>query len=337
VAHLGGVPHFHSNLLFMTPLWKACLRYCVLLLFFIPCMQPVTAQTDFDAIMMTKNNFCVGAMYGYSSWKNYWEGARKRENLNLGTVSSHMVSVMGNYGLSNKLNILFNVPYISTKASAGTLHSQKGFQDGSLWLKWMPVERTIGKGDLSVYGIAGVSVPLSNYVADYLPLAIGVRSKTFSLRAMGDYQVGNFFVTASGTYTFRSNITIDRDAYYTTEMHYTNEVPMPDVISFNVRTGYRQPNLIAEVFLDNQITQGGFDITRNNMPFPSNQMNAMRLGAYVKHELNVPLGLSLIATGNYVVAGRNMGQATTISGGMFYILDFNKKKPTSSSPKKATP
>ena len=318
----------------MTQLWKACWRYCILLCILISGRLPAIAQTDIDAIMMTKNNFCVGAMYGYSSWKNYWEGTMKRENLNLGTVSTQMVSVMGNYGLSNKLNILFGVPYISTKASAGTLHSQKGIQDGSLWLKWMPIERTVGKGDLSVYGIAGVSVPLSNYVADYLPLAIGVRSKTVSLRAMGDYQVGKFFVTASGTYMFRSNIKIDRDAYYTTEMHLTNEVAMPDVFTYNVRTGYRQPNLIAEVFLDNQITQGGFDITRNNMPFPSNQMNAMRLGAYVKHELNMPRGLSLIATGNYVVAGRNMGQATTISGGMFYILDFTKKKPVSSSPSK---
>lgn len=325
---------FIQTYLFMTQLWKVCLRYCILLFFLITGILPVTAQTDIDAIMMTKNNFCVGAMYGYSSWKNYWEGTLKRENLNLGTVSTQMVSVMGNYGLSNKLNILFGVPYISTKASAGTLHSQNGIQDGSLWLKWMPIERKIGNGDLSVYGIAGASIPLSNYVADYLPLAIGVRSKTVSLRAMGDYQVGNFFVTASGTYTFRSNIKIDRDAYYTTEMHYTNEVSMPDVFTYNVRTGYRQPNLIAEVFLDNQITQGGFDITRNNMPFPSNTMNAARLGVYVKHELNIPQGLSLIATGNYVVAGRNMGQATTVSGGIFYILDCNKKKKPSSSLKK---
>ncbi|HEX6431781.1 MAG TPA: hypothetical protein VF008_29020 [Niastella sp.] len=317
----------------MTQLWKTCWRYYLLLLF-IPGMQSVTAQTDFDAIMMTKNNFCIGPMYAYSSWKNYWEGTLKRENLNLGTVSSHMVSVMGNYGLSNKLNILFGVPYISTKTSAGTLHKQRGIQDGSLWLKWMPIERKIGKGDLSIYGIAGASVPLTNYVADYLPLAIGVRSKTVSLRAMGDYQVGKFYVTASGTYMFRSNIKIDRDAYYTTEMHYTNEVSMPDVITYNIRTGYRQPNLIAEVFLDNQITQGGFDITRNNMPFPSNQMNATRLGIWVKHELQVIQGLSLIATGNYVVTGRNMGQATTVGGGIFYIIDFNKKKQASPSLKK---
>ena len=250
----------------MTSLWKACRRYYLLLLLLIAGILPAAAQTDIDGIMMAKNKLCVGPMYGYSSWKKYWEGNLKRENLNLGTVSMQMLGIMGTYGVSDKLNILFSVPYIKTKASAGTLHGQKGFQDGSLWVKYVPLEKTIGKGDLSVYGIAGVSVPLSNYVADFLPLSIGLRSKTLSLRAMGDYQLGRLFVTASGTYVFRGNIKIDRDAYYTTEMHYTNEVYMPDALSFNFRTGYRYGNLVAEAIFDKWWTLGGFDITRNNMP-----------------------------------------------------------------------
>ena len=49
-----------------------------------------SAQTDMDAIMMEKNAFCVGPMYAYSSWKNYWEGTLKRDNQNLGTVSTQM-------------------------------------------------------------------------------------------------------------------------------------------------------------------------------------------------------------------------------------------------------
>jgi hypothetical protein len=318
----------------MTQFLKAWRQYYLLLLFFIQGLLTASAQTEIDGIMMAKNNLCIGPMYGYSSWKNYWEGTLKRENLNLGTVSTQMISVMGNYGITNKLNVLFGAPYVSTKASAGTLHSQNGIQDGSLWLKWMPVTQKLGKGDFSLYGIAGVSAPLSKYVADYLPLSIGMRSKTASLRAMGDYQLGKFFVTASATYIFRDNIKIDRDAYYTTQMHYTNEVSMPNVFTYNIRTGYRQPNFIAEAFLDNMITQGGFDITRNNMPFPSNTMNAMRLGAWLKYELKKPGGLSFIATGNYVVSGRNVGQATTIGGGIFQIIDFNKKKPASSSLKK---
>ena len=316
---------------------KTCLRYCGLLYLLMAGVQSVTAQTDIDGIMMAKKNLCIGPMYGYSSWKNYWEGTLKRENLNLGTVSTQMYSVMGAYGVTDKLNILFGVPYVKTKASAGTLHGMKGFQDGSLWVKYMPIEKKMGKGDLSIYGLAGVSVPLSNYVADYLPLAIGVRSKTLSLRAMGDYQVGKLFATLSGTYIFRDNIKIDRDAYYTTEMHYTNKVDMPDALSFNFRTGYRHNDIIAEAFLDNYTTLGGFDITRNNMPFPSNKMNATRLGANVKYHLKNLQWFQLVVNGNHVIAGRNVGQSTSINAGVFIVFSVAKKQASTSTPKKAQP
>ena len=177
------------------------------------------AQTDMDAIMMEKNQLCLGPAFSHSSWKNYWEGNLKRDNQNLGTVTTQSFSIMGSYGISGKLNLLFNVPYIKTKASAGTLHSMQGFQDLSLFVKYMPVETKLGKGTFSVYAIGGVSTPLSNYVADYLPLSIGLRSKTASARLMIDYQVGNIFATGSATYLLRDNITIDRNAYYTNEMH----------------------------------------------------------------------------------------------------------------------
>ena len=103
------------------------------------------SQTEIDGIMMSKNNFCTGAIYQYSSWDNYWEGNFKRTNLNLGTVSTKSLAVMGNYGISDKLNLLFSLPYVKTNASEGTMKGQKGIQDLSLTLKYMPIEKTIGK------------------------------------------------------------------------------------------------------------------------------------------------------------------------------------------------
>ena len=144
---------------------------------------------------------------------------------------------------------------------------------------------------------------------------------------MGDYQLGNFFTTVSGAYLIRSNVNIERDSYFTNEMHYTNEVKMPDVISINARMGYRSNRLIAEAIVDNWVTQsGGFDMTLNNMPFPSNTMNALRLGANIKYTLNKLPELSLVGGTNYVVAGRNVGQTSTFYGGAFYIINFNKKE-----------
>lgn len=307
-----------------------CLIYCQRLFIVAGCLallhMPARAQTDMDGIMMTRNNFCTGLMYNYSSWTHYWEGTLKRDNENLGRVSTQMVGLMGNYGITDKLNILFSLPYVSTKASAGTLRGMKGMQDLGLYIKWMPIEKKIGQGDFSAYAIGGYSFPVSDYIADFLPLSIGLRSRNIYLRAMADYQLGRLFVTGSGTFVQRSNITIDRTAYYTTEMHLTNKVDMPDAAAFNVRAGYRHQGIIAEAVLDNWTTLGGFDITRNNMPFPSNKMNATRLGVNVKYELTAVPGLSFTGGANYTIAGRNMGQATSVNGGLFYIINFNRKQ-----------
>ena len=94
------------------------------------------AQTDLDALTMNKKQLCVGFQYSHNSWDHYWEGTLKRTNENIGTITTQSVALMGNYGISNKVNLLFAVPYVFTKASAGTLQGQKGFQDGMLAAKW---------------------------------------------------------------------------------------------------------------------------------------------------------------------------------------------------------
>jgi hypothetical protein len=303
-----------------------CLKPALLLIGGMITLVRLSAQTDIDALMMAKNNYCSGFMYSYSSWKDYWEGEFKRDNKNLGTVSTQMIGYMGNYGISNKLNAIISLPYVITKASAGTMQGMKGIQDLSLFLKYKALEKHMGTGNLKVFGVAGFSFPLGNYSADFLPLSIGLESKTLSLRVIADYQVGYFFITGSGTYMLRDNIKIDRDNYFTTEMHYTNEVKMPDVFTSNLRAGYRSSRFIAEALMMNMKTLGGFDITKNNMPFPSNEMNATSAGVNFKYEFKNPGGFALTGGASQVIAGRNVGQATSFNIGAFYVLDFNKKK-----------
>jgi hypothetical protein len=284
------------------------------------------AQTDIDGLMMDKNLFCAGLTYGNSTWKNYWEGTLKRENLNLGNVKTSNVMVMGNYGITNKLNVLFGIPYIKTKATAGQLKGQQGIQDLSLFVKWVGIEKQIKKAILKGILIGGISTPLTNYTPDLLPLSIGLHSKTASLRAMVDYQRNNWFSTASATYVIRDNVKLDRSTYYTTQMHYTNMVEMPDASNFNVRAGYRSETWIVEALFNRWITNGGFDITRNNMPFVSNTMNASTIGMHIKYETEFVNGLSFVGDVMTTVAGRNMGQTSGFNVGAFYIMDFTKKK-----------
>ena len=283
------------------------------------------AQTDMDGLMMDKNFFCAGITAGKTSWTNYWEGAFKRENLNLGKVSTVNITLNGNYGITSRLNVIAMLPYINTKASAGQLSGQKGLQDVSVFVKWSGYEKQFKKSILKTILIGGVSSPVSNYTPDIMPLSIGTKSKTATLRAMVDYQQGNWFGTISGSYIFRNNVKLDRNTYYTNRIHYTNEVAMPNASNYNIRAGYRSETWIVEAMANKWITIGGFDITKNNMPFVSNKINATTIGLHVKYETNFVDGLSFVADGIKTVAGRNVGQANGFNAGIFYIMNFGKK------------
>lgn len=303
-----------------------CTRIILFIFLFSGTPLLISAQTDNDAIMMGKNLFCVGVMTSNSSWNEYWEGTLKRENANLGTVSTNMIGPMGSLGITSKLNLIFNLPYVNTAASAGQLKGFSDLQDLSLWLKWKPVKKKLGNGTISLFTIGGISTPASNYVADYLPLSIGLRSRNLSFRGMADYQVGVWTATLSGTYVHRSNIEIDRTSYYTTEMHYSNEVYMPNAAQVNLRMGYRGKYWLVEAVADNWTTLGGFDITRNNMPFPSNRMNMTRTGIHMKYEPAKPKGITFIGGANTTINGRNVGKTTSFQAGLFYILNLSANR-----------
>jgi len=287
---------------------------------------PASAQTDMDAIMMNKKQFCQGLTYDYSSWDHYWEGTFKRDNKNLGTVSSQMLMYMPNYGITNNLNVMASVPYVWTKASQGTLHGVNGIQDLSIHVKWRPLVKSFGKNQFSLFAIGGFSTPLSNYVIDYLPLSIGLGSTNLSARGMIDYRHDHFTVTGSATYTWRSNVKIDQTAYYDTELHSTNEVEMPNVAMYQLRTGYRGKYLIAEALVTKTNTLGGYDITKNNgQLYPNLKMNSTVVGVSVKYTLKKFTNLAFVGGSNFTVAGRNVGQSKAFNVGAFYAFYFGKR------------
>jgi hypothetical protein len=309
--------YFHLN----NSMWLCCL-------FCLAGITRASAQTETDAIMMNRNQFCSGLIYTYSSWDQYWEGTLKRENLNLGTVSTQAVMYMANYGIRDNLNVMVAAPYVWTKASAGTLHGLNGVQDVSLFVKWKPISKSFGKSNLSLFVVGGLSTPLTDYVIDFLPMSIGLGSTNLSARGIIDYyhKDSRLFATGSAAYVWRSNVELDRDNYYTTELILSNEVEMPNAATYNLRAGYRGQYLIAEAQLVNWTTLGGFDITKNNMPFPSNRMNATSVGVDFKYTIKKHTNLSILGGVNYTIHGRNVGQALSYNAGAFYAFYFGKKK-----------
>jgi hypothetical protein len=82
---------------------------------------------------------------------------------------------------------------------------------------------------------------------------------------------------------------------------------------------------------------GGFDITRNNMPFPSNLMQATRVGFNTVLRPGFLKGFSLNAGASYATHGRNVGQSSMYYGGLQYVFRVKKSTSTTDSPSSLTP
>jgi hypothetical protein len=288
----------------------------------------VYSQTLSDGLMMSKNKLCTGFLYGHDQWKNYWEGTLKRDNQNIGNLTTESIMWVGVYGLSDKINLVATLPYIKTKASGGTLAGMQGIQDLTIGGKYRVVKQQVGKGAITIFGAGSFSTPMTNYTPDFFPLSLGTASTNLSGRFIGSYALDQgIYFTASAAYTWRSNVTLDRPSYYTdNEFYNTNEVWMPNVFDYSIEAGYRKKEFQAALTFMQQNTLGGGDIRRQDMPFVSNQMNASKLGALVMYYLPKPKNLAVRLMGSYVVTGRNVGQTTSFMGGLLYTFNFAKEQ-----------
>ncbi|QJW91232.1 hypothetical protein HNV11_18555 [Spirosoma taeanense] len=281
---------------------------------------PAWAQMPHDAIYMGKKAVCIAGIYGHSSWNEYWEHTLRRENLNIGTHTTQSVMLMPAIGISNRVNVILNLPYVWTSTSAGNLMGQKGIQDISAWLK---VKAFKAQG-FSLHAIVGGSLPVGNYVPDFLPMSIGLQCQTFTGRLLANYKnpKTGLYLTAHGSYGWRSNIRVDRDAYLANgRLYNTNEVGVPNIYDAAIRLGVLRRQWQTEVFAERSACMSGDNIRRNDMPFPTNNMQATVVGWYGKLQ---PRNVGVNARVGYVTNGRNVGQSTSYSVGVLYQFSFKK-------------
>lgn len=284
------------------------------------------AQTIDDGVMMAKGELFAGALYTHDQWDHYWEGGLKRDNGNIGTLTTQSNTVVGVYGITDTLNVLSNVPYIWTEASQGVLHGMNGMQDLSIAAKYSLLEREQSPvGALRLIGVFAAAFPLGDYTPDFMPLSIGSASTRLSWRGTASMQgQEGQFVDASTAFTWRSDVTLDRPYYFTEdELHMTNEVSLPAVLDVEVMGGFRGPRLMAAATVGVQHMSSGGDIRRQDAPFVSNRMNALRVGGVVMYPLPKLAPLAVRASYAHTVTGRNVGQSNTVSVGLvyrFYLL-----------------
>jgi hypothetical protein len=200
-----------------------------------------------------------------------------------------------------------------------------GFQDLTVAAKYSLLETGFThRGSLRAILVAAASTPVTDYTSDYLPLSIGSASRRASGRLTLNFQAEQgWFMNGSAAYTWRGKVTLDRPAYFTDgRLHLTEQVAMPDVFDYTVSAGYRKGGLHVPISFSQQVTLGGGDIRRQDMPFVSNRMNFSKVDALVMYSLPKLRKLALRAAAAYTLDGRNVGQATTLTAGLLYTVGF---------------
>ena len=300
-------------------------RVLSLVVLLAPSSLAVQAQTIDDSVMMPRRALCTGLLYGHDGWSRYWEGTLKRSNGNIGTLTTQSVSWVGSYGVTDRLNVIAVLPFVWTRASAGTLHGMHGLQDLTLAAKLDLLDTALtSRGSLRAIAVGSFGTPLSDYTPDFMPLSIGSASRRASGRLTLSFQAQQgWFVRGSGAYTWRGNVTLDRSSYFTDgRLYLTDQVAMPDVFDYTVSAGYARQHLQVPISFSQQYTRGGGDIRRQDAPFVSNKMNFSKLDALVMYSVPSRRDLALRLEAAYTLDGRNVGQATTLTAGLLYTFHF---------------
>ena len=289
----------------------------------VSCICTVKAQTPWDAIFMPKRELCAAVMYDNASWDRYWEGDNLIQNNNVGTFRRQSINAMLTYGITDFIDATLMLPYVSTSATSGQLNGVKGWQDLSASLKARLFHKTSDQFHIDVIGNGGFSMPVSNYLSDYMPFSIGLGCPEANLRLTSELSFKQkYYIRASGAHIWRGATRIERDYYYQNGSVYSEYMNVPNALSAHGALGllFFEGRLRTEITYWGTWCTSGDDIRRWLRPQPTNKFDFQQVGFFAQYYLKFYNRLSLIAYANQMISGRNMGKFSNVSIGATYFL-----------------
>jgi hypothetical protein len=277
-----------------------------IILFFSPFL--LHAQSPVNGFMQKKGNGSVVLSHNFESYNTVFLVPEKITGVPVfNRIALNSTSIYGTYGLSDKLNIVVNVPYIQAKGAASNAvldnlnyqNTQSGFQDISAYLKFKALTINKNKAAFSLVGAVGVKTPVGNYaVNEGFQSIVSIGNQATSLNAlMIGLLRGNSGLFASG------------QMGYCLKNH-----QVPNAVMSEFKAGLIQPNFYFDIFIANQISLGGTDILAEGFQgfFPSTKVNYTRIGLNIFVPFYKQFGLC--AGGSRYIDGRNLGQSTGYYG-----------------------
>lgn len=296
------------------------------LVFALLVVLEANAQTPSDAIMMKQRESCIGVVYDYQWFDEYWEGTYLRTNGTIETVKRQSVNPMIAIGLHDRLNLLVGVPWVkteSTEPNGGYFEGAEGWQDISIALKGDIVHKETDKGTLQFLTTVAYSTPISDYLSDYRPYSIGFGADEFTLRGIFQYKWSSgWYGRGALAYLWRGTTEAERDYYYNDGSYYSATMDVPNAWNFNVVAGkwLFDYTLQVEASFNGLHSTSGDDIRAYNAAQPTNKVVADDVRFLAHYYFKRPKGLGVLAYYMITVNGRNVGKNSGVGIGLTYVF-----------------
>ena len=266
-------------------------------------LNSMYAQGRVDGFYKSKGEFDFVISGGYENNKNYFAGTDK---LTLGREII-IANTYFAYGITNRLDVNFSLPYISVN------NSTKGVQDASLFFKyklWVITAADalfyyLPTGYSATISIAGgISSNVTNYQTEG-GNALGQQAKTIDLRPVIHIPLPKgVFTTIQAGYTYKFN-------------------PVPNSFSPAIKVGIAKSKFYADVWYEYQHSFGGLDYKGSPTPLTFRELgvNYHKVGTTVYTPIKKKFGIFVGAT--YLISGRNTSQGLGVNAGI--VLKHIKK------------
>lgn len=227
-------------------------------------------------------------------------------------VSITSTSLYGEYGISDRFNVIVNLPYVKAEGNAseavlqnnGFENERSGIQDIKIYGKYSFLSKEIGTNKLDILGSLGLETPLGNYSADeglQSIIAIGNESTRFTGLGIAQFMTDfGLFATGQLGYSLRSN-------------------EVPNAVLSEFKLGYAGSAFYLDAFVANQLSgKDGVDILGEGFVgfFPATRVNFTRIGANAYVPVSKFAGI--VGGVNAYVAGRNIGKSTGFYAGLAF-------------------
>lgn len=237
-----------------------------------------------------KLDMAFSAMYQTSD--KYFAGTKKI-NYERDLLS---ISAFGEYGITEKWDVILNIPVINFK-----------LQDGAVFTKYHLVDVKLFGNQFSVIPAVGLTTPLSNYNTES-GQAIGQRATQIMPRLVLQQKLpAGMFIQVQGGYNYALNPVV-------------SSVPFSAKLGMSFGDDYQY---YFDVWYDYQQGIGDIDYL-GNKPYNSFRefvVSYNRIGGVFFYQINKKIGAFI--NGSYIINGRNIGQAIGLGTGLVYKFNIN--------------